>query len=127
MSGKKILVVDDDSLLAKTIDICLSRRGHRVDVFNNGAGAIKQLFEDTPDLIVADIRLPDCEGWFIAQLLEKLDLSQKIPLIIISVLDPDRSKLAAVKPRAYIQKPFDMGQLILAVESSLGQEYLSAG
>ncbi len=127
MSGKKILVVDDDSLLAKTIDICLSRRGHRVDVFDNGAGAIKQLFEDTPDLIVADIRLPDCEGWFIAQLLEKLNLSQKIPLIIISVLDPDRSKLAAVKPKAYIQKPFDMGQLILAVERSLEQEYISAG
>jgi DNA-binding response OmpR family regulator len=127
MSGKKILVVDDDRLLAKTIDLCLSKRGHRVDVFNSGAGAIKQLFEEAPDLIVADIRLPDCDGWFIAQLLEKMELSQKIPLIIISVLDPDRGKVASVKPNAYIQKPFDMGQLILAVERSLNQECLSAG
>lgn len=122
MSAKRILVVDDDSLLARTIHLCLSRRGHRVEVFHSGAGAIKQLFEEKPDLIVTDIRLPDCEGWFIAQLLEKMGLSEKIPLIVISVLDPDRAKIAAAKPQAYIQKPFDMGQLILAVETSLGQK-----
>jgi len=119
-------VVDDDPLLAKTIDLCLSKRGHKVHVFHSGAGAVKHLFEEAPDLIVTDIRLPDCEGWFIAQLLEKMDLPRKIPLIIISVLDPDRSKVAATRPQAYIQKPFDMGQLILAVEKSLGQQYLPA-
>ena len=126
MGGKKILVVDDDSLLARTIDVCLSKRGHRVDISLNGASAVKQLFEEKPDLIVADIRLPDCDGWFIAQLLEKMELSQKIPLIIISVLDPDRSKVAATKPEAYIQKPFDMGELISAIERSLNQERLPA-
>ena len=126
MSGKKILVVDDDSLLARTIDMCLSKRGHRVNVFHNGASAVKQLFEEKPDLIVADIRLPDCDGWFIAQLLEKMDLSPKIPLIIISVLDPDRGKVATAKPEAYIQKPFDMGQLISAIERTLDQQGFTA-
>jgi DNA-binding response OmpR family regulator len=126
MSGKRILVVDDDSLLAKTIGLCLSKRGHKVNVFNNGAGAVKHLFEEAPDLIVADLRLPDCDGWFLAHLLEKMDLSQKIPLIIISVLDPDRGKVAAAKPSAYIQKPFDMGQLMEAVERNLNRDYLAA-
>ena len=119
MSGKKILVVDDDSLLARTIDMCLSKRGHRVNVFHNGASAVKQLFEEKPDLIVADIRLPDCDGWFIAKLMEKLEGTREVPLIIVSVLEPDQRRIAEVKPYAYLQKPFDMGQLIQVVERSV--------
>ena len=69
--------------------------------------------------MVLDIRLPDCDGWFLAKLLEKLHLAEKVPLIVISVLEPDRRKVAEVKPYAYIQKPFDMGRLMQAVEGSL--------
>ena len=120
MARKKVVIVDDDSLLSKTIDMCLSRRGHDVKVFYSGADAAKYLFEEKPDSIVLDIRLPDCDGWFIAKLLEKLEWLEKVPIIVISVLEPDRRKVAEVKPYAYIQKPFDMGQLVQAVEGSLG-------
>ena len=122
MTKKRILVVDDDFLLAATIDMCLTKRGHNVKVFHNGANAVKYLFEEKPDLMLVDIRLPDCEGWFLAEILKKLDLSQKVPMIVMSVLDPDRVKVADAKPYAYIQKPFDMGQLIQAVEKSLDTE-----
>ena len=122
MTKKRILVVDDDSRLAATIDMCLSKRGHNVKVFHSGANAVMYLFEEKPDLMVVDIRLPDCEGWFLAEILKKLDLSQKVPVIVMSVLDPDRVKVADAKPYAYIQKPFDMGQLIQAVEKSLDTE-----
>jgi DNA-binding response OmpR family regulator len=119
MRGKRILIVDDDSLLAKTIDVCLTRRGHDVKVFHSGANAVKYLFEEQPDLMLVDIRLPDCDGWFLAEMLKKLELSQKVPMIVMSVLDPDRGKVADAKLCAYIQKPFDMGQLMQAVEKGL--------
>ena len=127
MSGKRILVVDDDSLLAKTIDVCLTRRGHNVKVFHSGANAVKYLFEEQPDLMLVDIRLPDCDGWFLAEMLKKLELSQKVRMIVISVLDPDRGKVADAKLCAYIQKPFDMGQLMQAVEKSFDTEELMVG
>jgi len=114
MERKRILIVDDDSLLAKTIDMCLSKKGYDVKVFYRGADAVKYLFEEKPDLVLLDIRLPDCDGWFLAKLLEKLELAEKVPLIVISVLEPDRGKVAEAKPYAYIQKPFDMGQLVQA-------------
>lgn len=127
MSGKRILVVDDDSLLAKTIDVCLTKRGHDVKVFHSGANAVKYLFEEKPDLMLVDIRLPDCDGWFLAEILKKLELSGKVPMIVMSVLDPDRGKVADAKPYAYIQKPFDMAQLMQAVEKSLDKsEYLAS-
>ena len=117
MGKKRVVVVDDDSLVSKAIDLCLSKRGHDVKVFYNGVEAIKHLLEERPDSLVLDIRLPDCDGWFIARLLERLE--EKVPVILISVNDPDRHKLAEVRPYAYIQKPFDMGQLVQLVERSL--------
>jgi len=122
MAAKKVLIVDDDSLISRTIDMCLSKRGHDVKVFYNGVDAVKYLFEDKPDSVVLDIRLPDCDGWFIARLLEKLEWLEKVPIIVISVLEPDRREIAELKPYAYIQKPFDMGQLLQTVENSLSKE-----
>ena len=122
MVRKKIVIVDDDTILTKTIDMCLSKRGHDVKVFYSGADAVKHLFKEKPDSIVLDIRLPDCDGWFIAKLLEKFEWAKTVPLIMMSVLEPDGKKVAEAKPYAYIQKPFDMGQLMQAVERSLSEE-----
>jgi len=119
MNRKKVLIVDDDSLLVKTIDMCLSKKGYDVKVFYKGADAVKYLFEEKPDLVLLDIRLPDCDGWFLAKILEKLELAEKVPLVVISVLEPDRIKVAEAKPYAYIQKPFDIAQLMQVVEGSL--------
>ena len=117
--NKRIVVVDDDPLLLKTIDICLRKRGYDVNIFHNGADAVKHFFDEKPDLVMLDIRLPDCDGWFIAKLMEKLDWTQKVPLVFISVLEPDRRRVAEAKPFAYIQKPFEMGQLVQTIEKGL--------
>ncbi len=122
MRKKKIMIVDDDILLAHTMDMCLSKRGHEVKAVYTGVDAVKSLFKEKPDLMVLDIGLPDCNGWFLAKLLGKLDWAEKIPIILMSILDPEREKIAEAKPYAYIQKPFDMGQLIGMVEKSLSEE-----
>ncbi len=122
MTAKKILVVDDDALLSKTIDMCLSKRGHDVKLFYSGVDAIRHMFDEKPDLVVLDIKLPDCNGWFLTTLLEKLEWAEKVPVIVISVLEPDRKKVSELRPFAYIQKPFDMGQLTQMVEKSLSEE-----
>lgn len=122
MGRKRILIIDDDSILSRTIDMCLTKKGHDVKVSYNGADAVKYLFEEKADSILLDIRLPDCDGWFIAELLEKLEWAKTVPLIVMSVLDPDRMKVAEIKPYAYIHKPFDIGQLMETVERSLSEE-----
>jgi len=119
MDKKRVLVVDDDVWLAKSIEMSLRKRGHEVTALRNGVDAVRCLFDYRPDLIVLDIRLPDCDGWFLAGLLAKLGLTETVPLVVISVLDPDRGKVAEAKPYAYIQKPFDMGQLIQVIEGGL--------
>ena len=125
MRKKKIVIVDDDVLLLKTMNIYLSKKGYDVSVFRNGTEAIECPFEEKLDLLVLDIRLPDYDGWSLAEILEKHEWAKNVPLIIISACDPDRAKIAEVKPYAYIQKPFEMEQLVRTVERSLaGETYL---
>ncbi len=120
MRKKKIIVVDDDALLCQTIDMCLRKRGYEVRSAGTGVDAVKTVFKERPDLIVLDIGLPDCNGWFLARLLAKLELAEQVPIVLMSVADPDREKMAETRPYAYVQKPFDMGQLIGIIESGLG-------
>jgi len=127
MKKQRIFIVDDNILLTQTIDMCLSKRGHDVKVFYSGADAVRCLFEERPDLLVLDVRLPDCDGWFLAKLLKKLEWAERVPLIVISALEPDRGKVVEVKPYAYIKKPFDMGQLMQTVEMSLSEARYLAG
>ncbi len=119
MSGKKILIVDDDHLLTRTIDMALRNRGYEVKLLYSAAAAVKQLIQERPDLIVLDVRLPDCDGWFIPELLRELEMAQGVAVIVMSVLDPDREMITLNKPYAFIQKPFDMGEFIHLVEKSL--------
>lgn len=121
MERKRVMIVDDNPLISKTIGLCLSKRGHDVKVFYSGVDAAKHLLEEKPDSVVLDIRLPDCDGWFLAKLMGKLEWLAKVPIVVISVLEPDRVKVAEVKPYAYIQKPFDMGQLMQTIERSLSE------
>jgi DNA-binding response OmpR family regulator len=122
MRKKKIVIVDDDILLLKTMNIYLNKKGYDVTVFCNGTEAIMCSLEEKPDLLVLDIRLPDCDGWSLAKILEKHEWAKNVPLIIISACDPDRAKISEVKPYAYIQKPFEMEQLVQTVERSLAGE-----
>ena len=117
--GKKIIIVDDDHLLTRTIDMGLRNRGYEVKVLYSAAAAVKSLIHDKPDLIVLDIRLPDCDGWFIPELMRELEMAQGVAVIVMSVLDPDRNMITLNKPYAFIQKPFDMGEFIHLVERSL--------
>jgi len=97
----------------------LRNRGYEVKVLYSAAAAVKSLIHDKPDLIVLDIRLPDCDGWFIPELMRELEMAQGVAVIVMSVLDPDRNMITLNKPYAFIQKPFDMGEFIHLVEKSL--------
>ncbi|HET9809981.1 MAG TPA: response regulator, partial [Candidatus Limnocylindria bacterium] len=59
-SGARVLVVDDEPSLLRTVTANLGRRGFRVDVAQTGEDAIAQV-EEHPDLVVLDLGLPDTD------------------------------------------------------------------
>lgn len=115
----KIMIVDDDILLLKTLHACFTKYGYSVKTFTSGIDAVKSLFEEKPDILILDILLNDCDGWFVAKVLRKLYEQNCVKLIIISVLDEDYLRMRELRPEAYIKKPFDMGNLFRVIERCL--------
>lgn len=123
MGGKKVVIVDDDLLLNRTIEILLKKKGYDVYIFNRGVDAVKYFFQELPDVILLNSKLPDCSGLFIAKLLEKMDNSNRISIIFLSVLETDCGKIGNVRNVVFLQKPFDMGKLVDLIEGKADNSY----
>jgi DNA-binding response OmpR family regulator len=120
--AKKIVIVDDNAFLSEAMSACLRWRGHSVQVCHGSADAYLHISAEQPDMLILDPGLPDGDGWQLVNLLAERELNGMVPIIVVSVNDPDRRNLARVKPYAYIQKPFDMGQLMQTIDEGLGEQ-----
>lgn len=122
-----MVIVDDDVLLTRTIGILLKQRGYAVTIFNKGVDAVQYFFEELPDVILLNSKLPDCDGCFIARLLEKMDNFNKLLIIFLSVMETDRNKIEGKTNLVFLQKPFDTGKLIEIIERKLKNQSLAIG
>ena len=78
------------------------------------------LHEARVDLIILDLRLPDFNGWGILSLLRLTEPLRHIPVIMVSVEPPNKGLIEKLKPDDYIQKPFDMRDLLMRVRRVIG-------
>ena len=110
-----VLVVDDDRALSTLIRHNLEDTGAQIVEAATGLDCIRILREARIDLILLDIKLPDLNGWGILSLLRLTEPLQRIPVIVVSVEPPDMALMAKFRPDDYIQKPFDMRDLLVRV------------
>jgi DNA-binding response OmpR family regulator len=119
-AGRSVLVVDDDCAITKMLSHNLGNGKIQIMTAANGYECVKILHQTNVDLILLDIRLPDFSGWGILSLLRLTEATCHIPTIIISVEPPDMALIDRFKPDDYIQKPFDMRDLLVRVERIMG-------
>jgi len=114
----RVLVVEDNPTLGLVIQDNLTSEGYEVDVAPNGACAIRHTQTATPDLIVLDLTLPDCDG---LDLLPILRLRGQVPIIILTARAQQPEKLSGLRLGAddYITKPFDMEELLARIRAVL--------
>jgi len=122
---KKILIIDDEELIIRSLTRILEKEGYSVLVAKNGADALAMSQEENFDLIVADIRMPGINGVdTVESIFKDLGTQQKdkVPVIFITgYADKDIEKRAqTLKPKAYIYKPFDIATLVGKVKEVLG-------
>ena len=120
-----VLVVDDEALVRDMVAASLTRAGYRVVLAADGAAAIERLGHETPDLILTDLFMPNCDG---IELLRCSRLGRAdAPVIAMSggyagldMLDASRILGAA----AVIAKPFMAHDLVELVRRTLGRSTL---
>jgi two-component system, cell cycle response regulator len=132
-SGKKILVVDDDQIILKTLSIVLNSNGYQVFTTTDGPGAISFVTRERPDLILLDLLFPPDaanvggalqDGFFIIQWLRRMGEAQDIPIIIISADKSPKCKEHALAAGAvgFFPKPIDRIALVATIRSVLGED-----
>lgn len=110
----KILIVDDDDLLRRTIIYHLEREGYQVTSASNGDDALSAVRADRPDLILLDIGLPDGNGLDLARTIQG---ELAIPIIFLTGRDQETDIVIGLELGAedYITKPFGMRELIARI------------
>ncbi|ELP1222601.1 response regulator transcription factor [Listeria monocytogenes] len=116
MMSKKILLIEDDSDLAKIIEIYLKREGFMPKISLTGSNGLESLSEFQPDLLLLDLMLPEVDG---LEILRQVRTNSTIPVIIISAKESEMDRVLGLKLGAddYLTKPFSMKELIARIES----------
>ncbi len=115
-----VLVVDDDQALSKLIRHNLEVTGIQVVEAASGFDCIRIIHQAKVDLILLDLRLPDFNGWGILSLLRLTEPLHDIPVIVVSVEPPNTTLIEQFSPDDYIQKPFDIRDLLMRVRKVIG-------
>ncbi len=124
----RILLVEDDLPLLRTLTLNLARRGHSVaeadDVMSAYDLALAACEAGAPfDLIVLETHLPDGSGWDLLRLLRAQASAnphwQATPVIIITPLPIANSRIAEFAPLATLLKPFPIDALLRLIERSV--------
>ena len=109
--GSPVLIVDDELSIRRFLRISLETNNYRVHEAENGRDALAKAAQVRPEVIILDMNLPDMEG---VEVLRRLREWTSTPVIILSVRDADRDKVAALDAGAddYLTKPFSTDELM---------------
>ena len=125
-TGPRVLVVDDEPAIRRFLHTSLDAHGYVVFEAINGKDALSAATAHRPDLIILDLGLPDMDGIEVTRLLREWT---QIPIIIVTVQEQERAKIAALDAGAddYVTKPFGMGELLARMRASLRRAASPAG
>ena len=113
-----IALVDDDRNILTSVSIALQNEGFEVQVFSDGAGALKAMTDTPPDLAVLDIKMPRMDGM---ELLRRLRDKTDLPVIFLTSKDTEIDEALGLAMGAddYIGKPFSQRLLIERIRAVL--------
>ena len=118
-SSARILLVDDDELVARATARQLSRSGHTIDFAGNGVEALRALRESQPDVLVLDIDMPLMDGITCFRHLREIHDEVKVVFMSgqwSSRLDEDLRRMGGV---ALVPKPIDMPRLMRVIDGTM--------
>lgn len=127
LSGYKILIAEDDALNQKIATIVLQRNGATVFTVSNGKEAIKQLQQNSFDVILMDLHMPEMDGIEATTYIRQV-LHNDIPIIALSAsnFDFDRNRCMEAGMNLCISKPFDINNLSQLIKNITSENKLSA-
>ena len=122
-AGISLLVVDDDAFIVRLLEIELSAAGYDVRTAGSGDRALELAYERCPDLILADVMMPNMDGFELTRQLrmDERTAGTKVILLTARGLSADRLEGFAVGADDYVIKPFDTPELVARIGEVLAR------
>ena len=116
MGREKILIVDDEPTLVKTVQLYLEREGYAVSVAYDGLQGLESAAKVDPDLIILDVMLPGMDGMAV---LQRLRLTSEVYVLMLTAKTSDQDKITGLTYGAddYLTKPFNPHELVARVKA----------
>ncbi len=120
MAQKKVLIVDDEIGIQNLLSRVLKSEGYDVRVAGSGDEALELIREDQPELVLCDIKMPGKDG--IETLAEIKEYASEIEVVMLTAHSTVETAVEAMKLGAadYLKKPFDVDELKIVIEKTLG-------
>jgi two-component system KDP operon response regulator KdpE len=106
-----VLIVDDEQSIRRFLRVSLESQKYTIIEASTGQEALTKMVSEKPEIVVLDLGLPDMDGVEVTRLIRQWS---QIPIIILSVRNSDKDKIAALDAGAddYLSKPFSVGELL---------------
>jgi two-component system KDP operon response regulator KdpE len=126
VSGPRILVVDDEPAVLRTLRTNLVARGYDVTAVGSGEEALQRAAERHPDLVILDLMLPGLSG---IEVCEALRARSAVPVLVLSARGEEQTKVRALDLGAddYLTKPFGIDELLARVRALLRRRTSALG
>ena len=123
----RVLVIDDEPPIRKLLRLGLSAHGYQIMEASSGKMALQLLSEQTPDLIVLDLGLPDMQGHELLRTVRARN--DRVPIVVLSSRDDEAGKVQALDYGAddYVTKPFGMDELLARMRAALRHQLQTHG
>lgn len=121
-----VLLVDDHEKIRKLMEIYLKREGYNILHAGNGKEALDILDNTVADLVIADIMMPEMDGYELTRSLR--DANINMPILMVTAKDtfPDKKMGFDLGADDYMTKPVDMDELLLRVKALLRRSKISS-
>lgn len=121
MEAAHILVIEDDDIVARTIERSLRGDEFRILVTNSGVDGLKAARRRRPDLVILDIIMPGMDGYTVCREMRADPLLTEVPILFLTAKIKDEDKIAGFNAGAddYLSKPFNIDELILRLRAIL--------
>jgi two-component system KDP operon response regulator KdpE len=124
--GPRVLVVDDDASLRRTLALNLRARGYTADLAGTGEAALRMAASHHPDVVILDLGLPGMDG---LDVIAGIRGWSSVPIVVLSGRDTESMKVQALDLGAddYLTKPFGMDELFARIRAATRRAVVPEG
>ncbi len=125
MSGKKIVIFDDEVDMLTVTETILKSRGFEVATFDSSKNAIEDIKREKPDLILLDINMPHKDGYQVCDEIRCDDEIKHIPVIVFTAQPIEKDLIDKAHhfygANDYVIKPFESDDLVEKIEKNISE------